>query len=83
MISPLCEHDQRRSTQIQHYPVKAPQKRSFMKTWHHNNSKTKWNVVEELQHSTIARSCLLKIIVYYAHRAYLEAINSRALLRSF
>lgn len=83
MISPLCECDQRQSTQTQHYAVKLPQKGSYMKTWHHNNSKTKWNVVKELQHGTIACSFLLKIIIYYTHQAHLEAINSRALLRSF
>lgn len=83
MISPPCERDQCPSTQTRHYPVKLLQKGSYMKWRHHDNSQTKWNVVEERKHSPIAGSFLLKIIVYYARRAHLEAINSRALLRSF
>lgn len=44
MTSPPCERDQRRSTQTEHYPVKLPQKGSYMRMWPRNNSRTKWNV---------------------------------------
>lgn len=44
MTSPRVSAISADPPQTEHYPVKLPQKGSYMRMWPRNNSRTKWNV---------------------------------------